>query len=98
MFGVRVEQLRAPGNRDVDQGAGLGCVHRKAEEGVTLVLGCRPTTTQRGAHPSPATPRPLVPDALREGALDDRGQASGDRCRLGGARSLHHDPHQRLRA
>ncbi|WP_239374552.1 hypothetical protein, partial [Frankia sp. Cj5] len=31
--------LRAPGSRGVDQGAGLGCVHRKAEEGATLVLG-----------------------------------------------------------
>ncbi len=31
--------LRAPGNRGVDQGAGLGCVHREAAEGATLVLG-----------------------------------------------------------
>ncbi len=31
--------LRAPGNRRVDQGAGLGRVHREAAERVTLVVG-----------------------------------------------------------
>ncbi len=32
-------EFRAPGNRGVDQGAGLGHVAREAEEGATLVLG-----------------------------------------------------------
>ncbi len=35
--------LRAPGSKGVDQGAGLGCVHREAEEGGTGGVGCRPT-------------------------------------------------------
>ncbi len=33
------DKLRAPGNRGVGQGVGLGCVHREAEEGATGVLG-----------------------------------------------------------
>nr|WP_239376441.1 ATP-binding protein [Frankia sp. Cj5] len=60
----RLGTLRAPGNRGVDQGAGLGCVHRKAAEGVTLVLGG--DRRQRGEVRAPAPRRrgPLLPCAL----------------------------------
>ncbi len=50
--------VRAPGNRGVDQGVGLGCVHREAAEGITLVLGG--DRRQRGEVRAPA-PRRRVP-------------------------------------
>ncbi len=54
--------LRAPGNRGVDQGAGLGCVHREAAEGATLALGV--DRRQRGEVRAPA-PRRRAPIAGR---------------------------------
>ncbi len=81
--GGRVEvgqvRLRAPGNRGVDQGTGLGHVDREAKEGGTGGVGCRPTTTTRGACPSPATPRPLLPVALT-GAILGHGDPFGGGC------------------
>ncbi|WP_051829595.1 MULTISPECIES: ABC transporter ATP-binding protein [Streptomyces] len=53
-----------------DQTAALGCVHRKAEEGVHAEHR-RPTTTQRGACPGVAGPAgsagqaPAAPDGIR---------------------------------
>ncbi len=61
-FGNFRFRLRAPGNRGVDQGVGLGCVHREAAEGDTLVVGV--DRRQRREVRAPA-PRRRVPVAGR---------------------------------
>ncbi|WP_239313031.1 MULTISPECIES: glycosyltransferase [unclassified Frankia] len=60
----RRPRVRAPGNRGVDQGAGLGRVHRKAEEGVTLVLGVSTDDNTARCVPQPRDAASLLPVAL----------------------------------
>ncbi|WP_239310426.1 hypothetical protein, partial [Frankia sp. Cj3] len=61
---LTVRGVRAPGNRGVDQGAGLGRVHRKAEEGVTLVLGVSTDDNAARCVPQPRDAASLLPGAL----------------------------------
>ncbi len=64
---LTVRGVRAPGNRGVDQGAGLGCVHRKAAEGVTLVLGVSTDDNTARCVPQPRDAASLLPEPLKLG-------------------------------
>ncbi len=69
-----IGMLRAPGNRGADQGAGLGHVHRKAEEGVTLVLGVSTDDNAARCVPQPRDAACLLPGALRRAGEGGREQ------------------------